>query len=138
MYALDIACFEPVFRFSRRAMRRFAEAAGALVAIAEEEGRLVGFAIVQMEGEVGYVATLDVDPAWRRAGLAVRLMVEMERQAEAAGAVEMQLHVFAGNERAMRLYERLGYGRLGVAAGFYGRGLDAVVYAKYLGAGRES
>ena len=30
MWALDMACFDPIFRFSKRAMRLFAEAAGAL------------------------------------------------------------------------------------------------------------
>ena len=52
MYALDVACFEPVFRFSRRAMRRFAEARGAVTVLAEVEADLAGFCIVQMEERV--------------------------------------------------------------------------------------
>jgi [ribosomal protein S18]-alanine N-acetyltransferase len=132
MFALDVVCFEPVFRFSRRAMRRFAEARGALTVLAEAEGELAGFAIVQMEDRVGYVVTLDVAPAWRRRGLARRLMVDVETRVVAAGGVGMELHVFVGNMGAVRFYEGMGYGRMGMVEGFYGRGLDALIYGKRL------
>ena len=111
MYALDVECFEPEFRFSRRVMRGFAEDPGAMTVLAEARGDLVGFCVVQMEGQVGYVVTL-------------------EAKARAAGGAGMALHVFAGNAGAMRFYEGIGYGRAGRVEGFYGRGLDALVYRK--------
>ena len=132
MYALDIACFEPPFRFSRRAMRGFAEADGAISILAEAGGGLAGFCIVQMEDQVGYVVTLDVEESWRRRGLARRLMAEAERKVCTAGGTAMALHVFPGNAGAVRFYESIGYDRLGTAEGFYGRGLDALVYGKWL------
>jgi len=132
MYALDVACFEPVFRFSRRAMRRFAEARGAVTVLAEVEADLAGFCIVQMEERVGYVVTLDVAPAWRRRGLARQLMADVEARVLGAGGVGMELHVFAGNVGAVRFYEGTGYERMGMVEGFYGRGLDALVYGKRL------
>ena len=132
MYALDLVCFEPVFRFSMRAMRRFAGAAGAVTVVAEAEGELAGFTIVQMEREVGYVVTLDVAPAWRRRGLARRLMEEAEAQVRAAGGVRMELHVFVGNVGAVLFYEWMGYGRTGRVEAFYARGMDALVYGKRL------
>ena len=76
--------------------------------------------------------TLDVAAAWRRQGLARRLMTEVEERMAAAGVREMKLHVFRGNVAAVRLYESLGYGRVGRVEGYYGRGLDAVVYGKRL------
>ena len=138
MYALDVVCFEPPFRFTKWAMRRFAEAKGAVTVVAEAEGDLVGFAIVQMEGggkagSRGYVVTLDVAPAWRRQGLARRLMEAAEAKAAAAGAARMALHVFVGNVGAVRFYEGMGYRRAATAEGFYGQGLDAAVYLKPLG-----
>lgn len=132
MYALDVACFEPAFQFSRRAMRRFAEARGAITVLAEADGTLAGFCIVQMEDGSGYVVTLDVAPPWRRKGLASRLMLEIESRARVAGATGMALHVFSGNSGAIRFYEHLGYERSGVDPGFYGRGLDALIYRKQL------
>ena len=130
MYALDLICFEPVFRFSRRAMRGFAEATGAVTVVAEAEGQLVGFCVAQLEDNLGYVVTLDVAPAWRRQGLARRLMEEVEARVRAAGGVGMILHVFTGNVGAMQFYEGIGYGRIGMAEGFYGSGMDALVYRK--------
>jgi ribosomal-protein-alanine N-acetyltransferase len=138
MYALDCVCFAEEFRFSRRAMRAFAEARNAIALVAEDgAGGLAGFAIVHVEGPAkgryGYVVTLDVGPAWRRHGLATRLMREVERRLAGRGVAVMALHVHTGNDAAVRFYERAGYERLGVEAGFYGApGLDAFVYAKRL------
>jgi ribosomal-protein-alanine N-acetyltransferase len=130
MHALDVLCFEPVFQFSRRAMRGFAEAKGTITLLAEASGELVGFCVVQMEEQVGYVVTLDVAASWRRQGLARRLMDEVESRVCVAGGLGMVLHVYKGNLGAMRFYESLGYSRTGMVQGFYGRGLDALVYRK--------
>jgi [ribosomal protein S18]-alanine N-acetyltransferase len=132
MYALDVVCFEPVFQFSRRAMRHFAEARRAVTVLAEAEGELVGFCIAEVDEEIGYVVTLDVALAWRRQGLAQRLMAEVEAKVRAAGGESMVLHVFKGNVEAMRFYEKISYGRVGMVEGFYGRGLDGLVYRKRL------
>jgi [ribosomal protein S18]-alanine N-acetyltransferase len=132
MYSLDLACFEVPFRFSRRAMWHFAEAKGAIPILAEAGGELTGFCIVQMEASIGYVVTLDVAPAWRRHGLARLLMAEAETKVGAAGGTAMTLHVFHENMGAVRFYEAIGYERLGAVQGFYGRGLDAQAYGKWL------
>ncbi len=113
-------------------MRGFAEAPGAITILAEIDGVLAGFCIVQIEGQVGYVVTLDVATAWRRQGLARRLMAEVEMRGRTAGATAMVLHVFTGNAAAVRFYEGIGYTRTGIAERFYGRGLDALVYGKRL------
>jgi ribosomal-protein-alanine N-acetyltransferase len=130
MYALDVECFAPEFRFSRRVMRGFAEAPGAIVVLAESAGALVGFCVVQMEEQEGYVVTLDVAPAWRRQGLARQMMEDVEAKVRAADGSGMALHVFTENAGAMRFYESIGYSRAGRAEGFYGRGLDALGYRK--------
>jgi ribosomal-protein-alanine N-acetyltransferase len=133
MHALDVQCFAPAFQFSRRAMRSFAEAPGALTVLAEAADELVGFCLVQIEGKVGYVITLDVAAAWRRRGLARRMMEDLEARVRAAGGAAMALHVYTENAEAMRFYESMGYGRVGRVEGFYGRGLDALLYRKRLG-----
>jgi ribosomal-protein-alanine N-acetyltransferase len=111
-------------------MRSFAETPGALAVLAEAVGELLGFCLVQIAGKVGYVVTLDVAAAWRRRGLARRMMEDLETRVRAGGAIGMSLHVFTGNAGAMRFYESMGYGRAGRVEGFYGRGLDALVYRK--------
>ena len=44
----------------------------------------------------------------------------------------MTLHVFTGNEGAIRFYEHEGYVLKGKARNFYGSGMDALMYGKAL------
>ena len=142
MFRLDEACFASPFRFSRGMMRRFAEAKRARVVLAEEGGTVVGFCIVHLEpaggrGCAGYVVTVDVAEGFRRQGLAGELMRRGEDTARAAGCGEMLLHVFTGNDAAIRFYESRGYGRVLLVRGFYGadregREIDAWLYRKPL------
>jgi [ribosomal protein S18]-alanine N-acetyltransferase len=141
MVRLDAVCFSESFRFDRRTMREFAEARGAIVVIAEEGlhvGKtLAGFVIVHLEGAAteryGYVVSIDVAPELRRAGLGAQLLEQAERQVRAAGVGRMGLHVAVNNDAAIRFYERLGYGRAGVAKRFYREaGLDGLIYIKEL------
>ena len=89
-----------------------------------QQGKLAGFCIAQLEDRTGYVVTLDVAPAWRRRGLARRLMAEIESRLHSAGAAEMHLHVFTGNAAAIRFYESIGYTPAG--ENFYAQNLHAL------------
>ena len=136
MYALDVVCFERPFRFTRGAMRRFAEAKKARVTIAEENHALAGFVILHLEeaegSRIGYVITLDVAPEQRRRGIARLLISEAERQACEAGCAALVLHVFTGNEAAIRFYVSIGFMRSHREEEFYGVGIDAWVFHKRL------
>lgn len=137
MVVLDAVCFAPEFLFDRASMRRFAEARNAFTLLAEtDEGSLAGFVIVHLErllsGVRGYVITLDVAPAHRRAGLAGQLMQWVEDRVVDAGVSSMELHVFAENDAAIRFYESRSYVRSGVRRGFYGAGMDGYLYRKLL------
>lgn len=134
MYALDLECFAPPFRFTPRAMLRFAEYPDAIVLIAEScadaAPHLAGFVIAHMEGRTAYIVTLDVASPFRRRGLARLLMSGTESRALAGGAQEIALHVFTGNIGAIAFYESLGYDRLRLAENFYAHGVHALVYRK--------
>lgn len=137
MFLLDEACFAEQFHFDWESMRDFVAEPGAIVLIAENpEGELAGFVVTHLEsrpnGKHGYVVTLDVGSEDRRKGIAGELMEETERRAALAGAAQVELHVFAENEGAIRFYERRGYRRVEARPGFYGLGLDAWVYRKEL------
>ncbi|HEY5211780.1 MAG TPA: GNAT family N-acetyltransferase [Acidobacteriaceae bacterium] len=136
MHALDVVCFERPFRFTRGAMRRFATVKKARVVIAAEGDALVGFVILHIEegeeGRTGYIITLDVEPAMRRRGIAGSLMRETERQARVDGCTALVLHVFVGNEAAIRFYEYADFSRSHLAEEFYGPGSDAWVCHKLL------
>jgi len=132
MHALDLLCFGPAFQFSRRAMRSFAEARGAVAVLAEADGELAGFCIAELGDRTGYIVTLDVAPARRREGLGRQLMAYAEAGVAAADATVMTLHVFTENRQAIHFYEGIGYGQTGMTSNFYGPSLDALVYAKQL------
>lgn len=136
MHALDVLCFERPFRFSRSAMRRFAEAKNARVILAKEGRVLVGFVILHLEDveckRVGYIVTLDVAHEQRRKGIARQLMYEAEQQARCEDCSALVLHVFTGNESAERFYTSVGFAHSHAEAAFYGPGRDAWVLHKLL------
>ena len=138
MFLLDAVCFASEFRFDQESMRAFACANNAVVLIAEKVGgAMAGFVIAHVErtsaGRRGYVVTLDVAPVCRRMRIGERLMRDVERRVFAKGAQWMELHVFTGNDGAIRFYERLGYARMAMKQRFYGAdGLDGFVYRREL------
>lgn len=138
MVRVDDICFAADFRFDQASMSAFAEERNAACIVAEAAGgAMAGFIIAHLEqtqaGLRGYIVTLDVLPEYRRGGLGARLIGEIERCVIEAGARWMDLHVFTGNDGAIRFYERMGYRRIGRKQRFYGQdGLDAFVYRKAL------
>ncbi len=141
LYALDVRCFEPRFRFSKGMMRQVVSGPDAVVRLACEgsedaSGSLLGFCVVSLEqdGEasLGYVTTLDVDPLHRGRGVATTLMTALEAIVAARGVWSMSLHVYAENAAAIKLYERLGYARERREPDFYGAGFDGWLYRKPL------
>jgi ribosomal-protein-alanine N-acetyltransferase len=135
MFRLDQVCFEPRFQFSLHGMRDFAEAPGAVSVVAEVGGMMAGFCIAEVEGDVAYLVTIDVDPGHRQGGLARLMMGWIREKSAEMGALRMELHVFAKNTGAIRFYERLGFELVGTVPGFYGRGADALYYSRSIGLG---
>jgi ribosomal protein S18 acetylase RimI-like enzyme len=136
LYAVEEACFVPPFRFSRSAMRQLVNSEHAATWIAEEDGRVEGFAIVEWAQEAGlmvaYIPTIEVAPEKRRSGAGGELLRLLERSAADAGAQVIWLHVAEDNAAAIRLYEAHGYHPEGREADFYARGRTALIYAKPL------
>jgi ribosomal-protein-alanine N-acetyltransferase len=129
MHALDLQCFAEAFRFDLRSMRRFAFGRRSIVRVAEGDGgELAGFIILELTGRVAYVVTLDVADAYRRQGMARRLLTAAIETAAKSGAREIALHVHAGNKGALAFHEAAGFEFSERAEGFYGPGLDGWVY----------
>jgi [ribosomal protein S18]-alanine N-acetyltransferase len=135
LYAVEEVCFEPPFRFSRRAMRQLVDNPRAATWIAED-GRVEGFAIVEWAEEAGttiaYIPTIEVAPEKRRSGAGSELLRLLEQSAADAGARVIWLHVAENNTSAIRLYEMRGYRFESREAYFYPKGGAALIYAKPL------
>jgi ribosomal protein S18 acetylase RimI-like enzyme len=136
LYAIEEACFQPPFRFSRRYMKRLVEAPNAATWIAEIDHGMAGFAIVEWTREIGgtaaYIQTIEVVPAARRAGIGSALLDCAEESAVAAGAASLWLHVDAKNAAAIRLYEAHGFRFFQTEDHFYAPGRGAHLYRKTL------
>jgi ribosomal-protein-alanine N-acetyltransferase len=132
IFRMDERCFAEPVRFSRDAMEQFADSPKAYVPLAEIDGVLAGFAILHLEGETGYIVTLDVEEAFRRRGIAQSLMGQIEAHACASEAEALFLHVYERNMAALAFYDHAGFEHVGDDADFYGRGLNASIYRRLL------
>jgi len=136
LYAIEQACFKPPFRFPRGYMHDLVESAHAATWIAEDEGRMTGFSIVEWEPgshpPIAYIQTLEVAPGDRRRGIGEGLLGRLETSACEAGANIVRLHVAEQNTSAIRLYDAHGYLPQGREQDYYAAGVHALVYAKSL------
>jgi ribosomal protein S18 acetylase RimI-like enzyme len=134
LYAIEEACFEPLFRFSRGYLRHLLTSPQTATWVAQEEDRAAGFAIVRLrtdeEPSAAYIETIEVNPEWRGRGVGGELLRRMESSAQSTGATALWLHVDAENASAIRLYEAHGYILQGREENFYPRGRQALIYVK--------
>jgi ribosomal-protein-alanine N-acetyltransferase len=137
LYAIEEACFLPPFRFGRGYMRQLVHGANAATWIAEQDGRMSGFAIVEWMREpgrvIGYIQTLEVVPDQRGQGVGGELLRRVADSAHAADAQAVWLHVDAENAGAIRIYQAHGYLCEGREEDYYAPGRAALIYGKPLG-----
>ncbi len=70
-----------------------------------------GFALTGQSGEVGYLQRLAVDPAYRRHGLARRLVDDSMRWMQRRGATTAMVNTALDNDAALALYADAGFRR---------------------------
>jgi len=142
LYAIEESCFAPPFRFNRAYMRQLVTSPHAATWIAEEDGQMAGFAIVEWNreptGVEAYIQTIEVAPEQRRRGIGAELLRRAEDSARGAGAHLIWLHVHEDNASAQRLYDTQGYRREGREEHYYARGQAALVAIKPLDAVGDS
>ena len=71
--------------------------------------RRSGDILAQIGEDDYYLSNLATYPDFRGRGLVTRLLKEVEKAAQGAGCKRMVIDVETANERAIKLYERLGY-----------------------------
>ena len=87
--------------------------------VVEEKGRILGYCGLLMVLDEGDVTNVAVCRDRQREGIGNFLMESMIRLAEERGITMIHLEVRAGNETAIRLYERQGFVRDGLRKGYY-------------------
>lgn len=91
----------------------------ALFLVAEENEKIVGYCGVLIAVDEGDITNVCVEETARGRGIGRRLVEELMRETQQAGVVVWHLEVRAGNAGAIRLYEKLGFERVGCRKGYY-------------------
>jgi len=94
-----------------------AEPGGFLVAWESEE--LAGFIVGRHAVDQGEILNVGVAPKWRRRGVGEALVRGLLGEFCADGVTQMFLEVRASNGAAMRLYEGMGFRKVGSRVGYY-------------------
>jgi ribosomal-protein-alanine N-acetyltransferase len=85
----------------------FLQEMGSRVLVAEIDGEPVGFGACEHADDT--ISDIWVAPAFEGRGAASALISALETQIAERGCTEARIHVAAANERALRLYQHLGY-----------------------------
>jgi len=98
---------------------------------AEQDNQMVGFVAGDPRPNEGWgwVATIAVDPRYKRRGIGTALLHECEKQ---LGVPRVRLTVRLSNQIAISMYEKEGYGSIDLWKGYYNDGEDAILMEKYL------
>jgi tRNA threonylcarbamoyl adenosine modification protein YeaZ len=86
---------------------------------AAEPDRPAGFALARRAADEAEIISIGIIPAYRRRGIARRLVGGLSDRLIGAGASALFIEVAAGNEAARSLYEGLGFAPAGFRKGYY-------------------
>jgi [ribosomal protein S18]-alanine N-acetyltransferase len=101
--------------------------------VARADDAIVGYAGLDVSGDVADVMTLATSPAQQRKGIGRLLLDDLVRRAAARGCDSLILEVRADNEAARNLYERNGFHVISVRRRYYQPGdVDALVMRRLL------
>jgi ribosomal protein S18 acetylase RimI-like enzyme len=95
-----------------------------LLLIAEHDNAVIGFALAYIGRQSMHIVGLAIDIAYRRRGVASRLLHAIERYAGQSRSIKLEART--DNEPALVLYRKRGYREAGRVERFYADGADAV------------
>ena len=103
--------------------------------VLEQRGLLAGYSVTSLALDEAHLLNLCIAPASQGRGLGGFLLDHVLRHAAQAGARVVYLEVRPSNARALALYDRAGFARIGVRRNYYraaGGREDALVLARAL------
>lgn len=135
MYRLEQMCFD-IEAFSTHQLQYLINTKTAISLVAEIDGSFAGFIIGltnrNRSGKYGRVYTLDVDDRFRRMGIATVLMDRLMEGMSKSGCTRCFLEVKLDNERAIPLYEKMGFEKCHIVFHYYAPGVHALKMKKPL------
>ena len=94
-------------------------ASGWLVTAAVADGDIVGCAVVMQVIDEAELLEIAIDPVHQGRGFGKALLAEVMTAARARAVRVMHLEVRIGNTRALTMYEKAGFRRVGLRRGYY-------------------
>lgn len=123
LYEIEIECFKKE-AFTKQQIAQLLQNSNTIGLVAKEYGEIIGFIIGVLSVEdnivVGHILTIDVSPNYRRRGVGIRLLQEIERIFKNKQANLCRLEVKEDNVAALNLYRKLGYKKLKKLEHYYG------------------
>lgn len=106
-------------------------ACSAFLVAEDANGKVVGYAGLQVVLDEGYIANIAVFPEYRRQGIAGKLLQVFMNFAEANRLAFLTLEVRASNQAAISLYENRGFLEVGRRKNYYEHPKeDAIIMTK--------
>ncbi|HID74277.1 MAG TPA: GNAT family N-acetyltransferase, partial [Thermoplasmata archaeon] len=109
LWASTGAEHSPAGRDSREHIEREISRPTSIFIVAEADGRIVGTVFGTHDGRKGWINRLVVHPAWRRRGIATRLVREVEERLEGMGIEIVAALIWKWNRVSRLVFERMGY-----------------------------
>ncbi len=135
LYQIEVECFSSD-AYTRNLIEYFLRTPSFLIFIARDNEKTVGFVVGSVERKgsirIGHVYTLDVRRNYRRRGIALKLMNELERSLLRNGVNACYLEVGIDNTPAQELYRKMNYKPIKMLYNYYGKERHAVLFFKIL------
>ena len=129
---IERACFGR-YAYDRKLFAEYTRACGDLFLVAEEGGRVNGYAITRIWGSTrAELVSIAVDPAARRHGAAAALMLKTLRRLRRLGLERLTLTVKVSNFPARAFYDKFGFRKVRRAPRYYEDGSDGLRFVKDL------
>jgi [ribosomal protein S18]-alanine N-acetyltransferase len=132
---LEAECFASD-KLSRRNLASLAKSLSACVLVANDTDKTIGYAVVltRRGSRRARLYSIAVSPGAAGRGIGSRLLSEAEDVARRRGATRLHLEVRPDNSKAISLYERAGYRRIGQRPDYYDDGSPALLFSRQLAA----
>ena len=131
---IDAASFPGGVAYDAAELAYFMNRKGAETIVAEEDGRVVAFLILEVHRtrRSATIVTLDVRESRRRAGYGTQLLKRSEEMLVDYGAELYDLQVDVTNRNAINFYRKHGFRIVRTLPKYYANGHDAFLMVKQL------
>lgn len=122
LYEIEMACFKKE-AFTKQQIAQLLQNNNTISLVAKENSKIIGFIIGMISIEdntiIGHILTIDVSPSYRRKGVGIKLLQEVEKIFKNKQVMVCRLEVREDNIAALNLYCKLGYRKVGKLEHYY-------------------